>query len=377
MGAKKRFSTKRKSTIELSLISLFLIILLATIVSADAPFPYNQDPSLPLEQNFDPKSNFRTDLFTGSATYNYNFKLPPGTNELAPRISLNYNHNLRTSRPGIVGSGWTLTENYIQRDVNFTRDDDTDDEFKLFFNGQSYELLKDEGSNRYHTKLESFLHIEHIETGGNNTNSTYWVVKTTDGTQYQFGFYEHSERIATENNLAWRWSLDLIKDTHKNSIFYNYEEDPFGDNGTVYLVNISYNNDKKRTIDFVYEDSNRPDIWKIYDNGNLFKELRRLKEINIHADSKFVRRYELAYSYAQNLTGYSFLSNITEYGTNKIVFKPVRGFLPKWRSASFITYSEGNKKVKYMVYRKMDGDRKPRAYRVNESGEEVELKYYF
>ena len=306
-------------------IAPIYFILFSLIVIADAPLPYNYNTIIPSEGRFDAQESFRTDLFTGAATYEYEFKLPPGTNDLAPVLSLEYNHHVRKEAPGIVGSGWSLTESYIQRDVNFTRDEDTDDEFILVLNGISHRLVDQKG-NRYRTKVDSFLYVEFVPEGGLGENETYWRVKTKDGTDYRFGFNNESEYVGTENNLVWRWNLDKVQDTYGNSINYTYKKDVFGDSGTTYLDSISYNNDQQRVIDFIYEDSNRPDIWEVYPDGNKVKTLRRLKEIAISAEGSLVRRYAFGYNYTKEMPGHSFLQDITEFGTNNDTALPATYF---------------------------------------------------
>lgn len=43
----------------------------------------------------------------GAATYSIPLTLPPGTNGLAPSLSLNYSHN---SGDGLLGVGWSVTQ---------------------------------------------------------------------------------------------------------------------------------------------------------------------------------------------------------------------------------------------------------------------------
>ena len=147
-----------------------------------------------------------------------------------------------------MGSAWSFSENYIQRNTNYTINNLSDDEFILVLEGNSYNLIYVNSDGRYHTKVENFLYIDNL-SGGNNNNGEYWIVKTREGTQHRFGFYDFSELISNQNGNTSRWSLDLINDTYNNSIFYNYTENPFtNDQGVVYLDSIQYNNDKEKLI---------------------------------------------------------------------------------------------------------------------------------
>lgn len=281
------------------------------------PFSYAYATALPQEKTFAPNAHFQTDLFTGAATYDYDLKLPLGTNDLSPELKLSYNSYWRLTRPGIVGDGWRLTENYVQRFINFTRDDPVDDEFRLVLNGVSYTLLNSTTDNRYHSDLESFLDIQYFDTGASNANGNYWQVRTKDGTTYRFGYTPDSESVSNWNtlNLSWRWSLDLVTDLYDNTINYTYLEGSFESYGAIYPNNITYNRDGQRVIEFIYDTSDRPDIWRVYEEGNHINEKRRLKEISITANGQIVSLYSLAYNTTYKIS-YSLLDTITEIGSD-------------------------------------------------------------
>ncbi len=262
--------------------------------------------------NLASKDSFAVSLFTGAASYNYPIDVPKGTNDLQPSLSIIYNTQ-SNQRLGFIGSSWSITENYIQREISYSRNDTSDDKFKLILNGQSYDLVYDSTSKIYHTKIESFLNIQNV-SGGNNTYNSYWVIKTKDGTNYRFGFNGDSEQVSNQENFVSRWYLDLINDTSNNKIFYSYKENPnFGDIGISYPYKISYNNDQLREIEFIFESTDRPDIWAYYEQGNLINMTRRLKEIYIKANNNLVRKYLTNYTY---LDTRSFLSKIDIYGND-------------------------------------------------------------
>ena len=85
--------------------------------------------------------SFQTELWPGAAIYTFDLEVPPGRNGLQPSITLSYNNHLTSQRPSIVGTAWTLTQNYIWRDVDYSFDDTSDDRYRLNFNGQTYELV--------------------------------------------------------------------------------------------------------------------------------------------------------------------------------------------------------------------------------------------
>lgn len=307
-----------------------MIIVISPSVFSIAPLFYTHDTAVASEKDIDPLGAFKTDLFTGAATYEYELKVPPGTNDLEPKVSLIYNSHLAQSRPGKIGAGWTLSQSYIQRDINFTRDDLKDDEFKLILEGSTYDLKYVPSENQFHTDHESFLFIKNV-SGGNNQFKTNWIVRTKDGTAYRFGYNQDSEAVSSVNNFnwnVWRWNLDLVNDTYNNQIIYTYKEDPFpNDYGAVYLDKIEYNNDKKRVIKFDYESTDRPDLWVVFDNGHKLIETRRLKNISISSDGSSVRRYRFDYLYNQTSNpAHSLLQGITEFGNDNSTFLPPTNF---------------------------------------------------
>lgn len=266
---------------------------------------------------------FQTNLFTGAATYTYSIEVPPGTNGLAPSLSLTYNSHSARGRASWVGLGWEISPYYIQRNVNYTPNGTSDDEFNLVLNSNSYELIYNSTEGRYHTKTESYLYIKN-QSGATNENGTYWLVRTKDGTEYRFGYNNDSETLSSKRDHVWRWSLDKVNDTHNNSIYYNYLENPNADdNGTVYLNKIEYNNDRQRIIYFDIE--SRTDKYCVYDQGSKVCLAGRLKNINVTANGSLVRRYSLDYTY-NNATSKSLLSSITEYGSDSSSSLPATNF---------------------------------------------------
>jgi len=318
----------------------------APLGEGDAMDPYTKYSSVPQERSpLIGTGAFQTNLFTGAATYTYPIDVPPGTNGLAPSLSLSYNSHSARGRAGWVGLGWELSPYYIQRNVNYTPDDTSDDEFNLILNGNSYELIYNSSEGRYHTKTESYLYIKN-QSGAPNENGTYWLVRTKDGTEYRFGYNNDSETLASKRDYVWRWSLDKINDTHDNNIYYNYAENPKADdNGTVYLNKIEYNNDRQRVIYFDIE--NRTDKYCVYEQGSKVCLTGRLKNINVTANGSMVRRYSLNYTY-NNATSKSLLSSITEYGSDSSSSLPSTNFSYYYREFGFASGKAWSSKNDYL-----------------------------
>ena len=314
MGNNNSYNTK------ISRLIIYIALCLtafSTQVFADTPLAYNYDPLTQIEQSLDHNSIFQTNLFTGAFVYTYELEVPPGTNGLQPSVNLQYNSHAAYDRPEVLGSGWRLNEEYIERYVNGTRNNLTDDFFVLRFSGNSQKLIQRSSDTTYRTEIDSFIKIEN-QTGGNNEQDTYWNVKTQDGTTYRFGFNNDSEIVGNKNYTVWRWYLDQVEDTHGNTVSYTYRQSPYPDDiGAIYLFNITYNNDQQREIHFVYENSNRPDLWNPVENVNQISLSRRLQEIRIKADQNLVRKYTLTYEdEVSGLRSHSFLTQITEYGSD-------------------------------------------------------------
>ena len=296
---------------------MFLAFAALSYAADDQYKPYLHKASVP--ENPKPKlyGAYSTNLFPGAGTYSYPIEIPKGTNNLQPSISISYNSQSVKQRPSILGAGWSLTQNYIYRDVNSTPSNVTDDTFKLILSGASYNLIYDSNDGFYHTEMETFARVQNLSNAP-NTYNMYWLVTLKDGTQLRLGYNTDSELTSNVGyNYALKWSLDQIQDTRSNKIFYSYREDPFpDDNGTSYLDYITYNNDQKRKIEFGYESSVRPDRRLVFEHGNKLEESRRLSDITVLFNSTLVRRYNFEFINLNNESSLSSLSKINYIGAD-------------------------------------------------------------
>jgi len=301
----------------LILLTIVIVVLASHFVVAINEFddykPYLHNPSVgdvPKLQTF---GEYKTELYPGAGTYTYNIEVPLGVGGLQPFISVDYNSQSAIQRAGILGAGWSLTENSIIRNVNFTIDDTSDDYFILSINNARYKVLYNGSAFNTEINLHQFR-IENLS----NSGEMYWIVTTTDGTQYRFG-YNNDSRLEsnTGRNYDLKWSLDQIEDVHENKISYFYLEDPFAeDEGAVYLSNITYNNDGLRLVSFGYESSVRPDRRLVYEQGNKLEESRRLQNISVYFNNSLVRKYEFGYLNLNSEKSLTSLANITYFGSD-------------------------------------------------------------
>ncbi len=288
-------------------VFMFLYLFFMSCSSAFASLTPLPAPNAPLDQ----RDKYQTDLYTGGASYTYKINVPKGTDDLTPDVSLSYNSLGSKDLNQRNGNGWTLDQDYVERDANNTPGELGDDKFKLHFQGQTYDLVFVAGDGRYHTKIESFLRIDKLQSGS-NTYGDYWIITTTDGTKYRMGYGTGSELGCYNRSYAAKWFVDLVTDAHGNNIYYTYGENT--GTGESHLTKIEYNTEKSRVIDFTYTTS--PFGRKYTSQGctNVLED-SRLSSILVKANTTvLVHQYDFAYSTADD--GQQLLTSITEKGSD-------------------------------------------------------------
>lgn len=303
---------------------------------------------------------YQTDLFAGSFSYDFKIDLPPGTNGLQPNLSISYNSHAAKGKAGWVGAGWEIPLSYIQRNINYTRKDTSDDKFELYLEGAKHELVYVASEGRFHTKNESYMKIEK-KTGAPNERGEYWVATAKDGTEYRFGYSLDSENMINASDTTfvkyvWRWSLDRIRDSNGNCIYFIYSENPAAnDRGAVYLSRIEYNNEKKRIVEFVLEAPDKPDMYLTIEQGSELREARRLSEIQVKVSGALVRTYRLGYAMNEGQNR-SLLAAITEFGTDGVSSLPPIRFGYEALNKSFGPATSWATPAGDWYLRKIDGD---------------------
>lgn len=303
---------------------------------------------------------YQTSLFSGSAGYNFTVAVPPGTNGLTPDLSLSYSSHSVKGKAGWVGAGWDIPLSSIQRDIEYTRSNAGDDTFDLYLDGGKHDLVYVAAEGRYHTKVESYLKVEK-KTGAPNERGEYWVVTAKNGTEYRFGYNRDSENMLRSSDTRFtpyvsRWSLDRIKDSNGNCIYFTYVENPSAnDSGAVYLSKIEYNNDKQRVIDFVLEGADREDMYLTSEQGSETREARRLSEIRVKLNGALVRKYRLAYT-MNEARNRSLLATITEFASDGTTSLPPVRFSYEATNKSFAAATPWAMPGGDWYVRKIDGD---------------------
>ena len=263
---------------------------------------------------------WQTDLNSGAFGYSFDLETPPGTAGLKPKLQLTYNSQSAQSKAGWTGAGWDLAIPYIQRDIEHTKTDASDDSFDLIMDGK-HDLVA-QGSGSYKTKIDTWMSIQAV-SGGSNEKSTYWLVRSKDGTTYRFGYLKDSEQMQTNQDLrvatqVARWWLDTVTDTNGNTIHFSYSE--IG--GCTYPSAIEYNRDKQRRISFTLE--NNPFAYLTINQGSEERFTQRLKSVSVSVQGKLVRRYDLSYQ-SNEIGSNSLLTAITTVGADGVsTLPPVR-----------------------------------------------------
>ncbi|MGW1757086.1 RHS repeat-associated core domain-containing protein [Streptomyces mirabilis] len=218
-----------------------------------------------------PSASWQVAGQTGSFTWQYPLRVPPAVAGPSPQLGLGYNSGSTDGRTASsnnqnswIGEGFDLSAGYIERSYRSCTDDGHDeagsqkydlcwhsDNATMNFGGRAGELVK-KSANEFRLKQDDGTRIERRHDGFNSDNDKeYWVVTTTDGTQYYFGKGKRESEAADAENTgsawevpvfgddkdepchadafkdsgckqAWRWNLDYVVDVHDNSMTYYY-----------------------------------------------------------------------------------------------------------------------------------------------------------
>lgn len=272
-----------------------------------------------------PSAALANDPFTGSATFQYPIRVPPGTGGMQPSLALVYSSRHRAD--SWVGYGWNLGLSRIERSLKrgVPQYNDNADVFTL--DGQ--ELVPEDTNTalprRYHTKRESFLRVIH------EADDT-WTVTEKNGTQLRFGTTIDSI-VENGSGSPFQWLLREREDPHGNAFIVTHDR---RDAGVAYPALIRYtwrrgasglaslnpaNPDSvDRVVRFVLEA--RPDHSLHYSAG-LAQELKnRLAQIDVEVAGSLVRRYTFDYGLPSSDSQRSLLRSISEFGSDAAAQSP-------------------------------------------------------
>ncbi len=264
----------------------------------------------------------------GSANYKIPLTLPPGTNGIAPKLSLSYDSR---SGNGPLGMGWSLQGlSMIARCATTQAQDgfidgvDFDDNDKFCLDGQR--LLASKGiygkdGTEYRTENESFTKV--ISYGHVASGPASFRTWTKDGLIYEYGMTGDSQIEAQGRADMLSWRVNRIEDRFGNYLTISYNEtNATGENYVSqidYTGNVSANLVPYNSIKFIYED--RPDVFPAYVSGALIQRSKRLSKVEVYHESNLLREYRLSYQQTGG-SSYSQLQSVTECDDDGLCMNP-------------------------------------------------------
>ena len=237
--------------------------------------------------------SYGTDLFSGSATYNYPLNFPKYRKNIVPDVSLNYSSSNK-QQASFAGYGWDLSWASVTRQQEGSIDDlYTNNKFFADIFGFSGELvaydLDDDVHGEYRMQYEQgpfwrfFYNVDES-----------WTALNQDGVEYTL-----------DSNDDYKWLVEEIRDPNDTVIDFTYTYD----SNQVYPETMTYG---PYTINFNYV--NRTDNFTQYNTGFAVTTNYLLENINIEVANQ-EKTYTLSYTSGDNGVR-SLLESVVESGTN-------------------------------------------------------------
>jgi hypothetical protein len=258
----------------------------------------------------------------GVAVYSIPIAAPPGTADVVPSLTLDYNSG---AGDGVLGIGWslgglpsvsrcarTLAQDGVRGAVNY----DANDRFCL----EGQRLIAINGTDgadgtEYRTEIDSFNRV--ISHGTAGTGPAWFEVHTKSGHVMQLGDTADSQVLAQGKTTARAWAVNKISDSKGNYFTVTYAPDTA--NGQAYPQRIDYTGNTAAgvspydSVQFFY--ATRPDVDPLYHVGSLFQIAQRLTEIKTFDGSNEVADYKLAYQQSPG-SSRSELTSVTLCGSD-------------------------------------------------------------
>jgi RHS repeat-associated protein len=263
---------------------------------------------------------------TGAANYTIPISLPPGRNNLAPRLSLVYDHRNGDS---LLGVGFAVAGfSTITRCNRSIAQDGVMQEPSLAsadgycLDGQRLRLASGTygaAGSTYQRELHDFERVTAIGAAAGGPAS--WEVYQRDGLIYEYGNTGDSYIETVGSSVARVWALSRIRDRSGNYIEFTYTEDTA--NGAYRPNEIRYTGHllaaAATKVVFVYEAINRPDPRYAYRYGSggvdakiyEYKRLDRIDVIYIPTGAT-IRTIDFTYESAGGAGNRSRLASIQE-----------------------------------------------------------------
>ena len=261
----------------------------------------------PIDENSIPSSNagYISGKFSvsksGNAEYSIPVVVPPGTAQMQPSLSINYNSQTGN---GLLGVGWhigglsaisrcpaTLATDGFVDGVNYDNYD------RYCLDGQRLIQIgtgSDTYGNfvEYRTEIDGFARIKSYGTAG--SGPAKFRVWTKTGQIMEYGVTTDSRIEAYGTATVRVWAVNKITDTVGNYLTISYFESGIGEyrpNTIEYTGNTG--TAPNNSIKFIYEGRN--DITRQYIGGSLIKNTKRLKSIQTFEGANLVSNYQFSY----------------------------------------------------------------------------------
>lgn len=255
----------------------------------------------------------------GGATYCIPIKCAPGTNNIAPKLSIAYNSQGANS---ILGQGWTITGlsgisrsgKDIYHDGKVSGVDYSNaDNFVLDGSRLSIKTGTN-GANgaTYRTESESYATTTSYGVLGDGPR--YFNVIAKDGTLMQYGYSDDSRLMSDDNSKVMMWRINKIQDISGNYVdfIYDSKDRDFRIIQIKYTGNALTGLDPYNVIDFQY--GIRDDQNTIYDMGYTLRSKFLLERINISSEGSLMKSYR--FNYGKTYNNLSCLKFIEEFAAN-------------------------------------------------------------
>lgn len=257
---------------------------------------------------------------SGQASYSIPIKLPPGTSNMIPSISISYNSS---TQGGLLGEGWNLACTSVITRVPKDRYHDINIEPVSLTTNDVYAL---DGNRFWGNNPNGSKRLENDNFSDVTINSGYssFIVTTKDGVLMEYGVTNDSKFFVLDNSnnpVPTAYYLNKVTDKLGNYYTYHYSTQ----NGEIVLQEIKYTGNNAsgispyNSVKFYYQ--TRDDISIKYFKGNELKSQLILREIEIFCEGQSIRKYIPTYNL---VAGKSYLSTITEYGLDNSHLNPTQ-----------------------------------------------------
>jgi len=280
--------------------------------------------------------NFNVSL-NGAGSYNVPIALPPGTANMAPKLSVAYNSN---AGDGFMGVGWNIaglsaisrvSKNLFYDNVNLPVQFSVQDVFSLDGN----RIVAGTTAGHFRTSDETFSDISILAS--NSNGPTAFSVATKEGITIEYGNTADSKQtLSYDATKIIAYYIDKVTDKFGNYYTYTYTNNAatgeFRIKQIDYTSNDNANISSCNTVYFIYEQKPDANINNKYYLGSLIADNVLLTEIRISSEGSVFHKYDFTYSSIGDT--YIHLISMQEFGDDGV---PYNKTLFNWNNLSSVT----------------------------------------